>query len=180
MSTLTRTLVSGSPKASSMPFSLPRPPSSPSKIPTRSPVKHPVQNPSSSSAISVPGTTVAINSKKFPQTPSRKIAAESPSTPYTPSTATSKSESSRPSTPVQQRGNDAFTAPKTPTTARQQALYERIRQRSLSLSPTKGRTLPSENQGGMSKDQLLKLSQEETRRRCLLGRLSGVAESVWM
>jgi hypothetical protein len=180
MSTLTRTLVSGSPKAPSMPFSLPYPTSSPSKIPTRSPVKHPVKNPSSSSAISLPGTTVAINSIKFPQTPSRKIAAKSPSTPYTPSTATSNSESSRPSTPVQQRGNDAFTAPKTPTTARQQALYERIRQRSLSLSPTKVRTLPGENQGGMSKDQLLKLSQEETRRRCLLGRLSGVAESIWM
>ena len=32
----------------------------------------------------------------------------------------------------------------------------------------------------MSKDQLLKFSQEEMRRRCLLGRLSGVAESVWM
>jgi len=32
----------------------------------------------------------------------------------------------------------------------------------------------------MTKDQLLKLSQEELRRRCLLGRLDGVAESVWM
>jgi len=32
----------------------------------------------------------------------------------------------------------------------------------------------------MTKDQLVKLSQEEMRRRCLLGRLSGVAESVWM
>lgn len=32
----------------------------------------------------------------------------------------------------------------------------------------------------MTKDQLLKLSQEEMRRRCLLGRLGGVAESVWM
>jgi len=32
----------------------------------------------------------------------------------------------------------------------------------------------------MSRDQLLKLSQEETRRKCLLGRLGGVAESIWM
>ena len=32
----------------------------------------------------------------------------------------------------------------------------------------------------MSKEQLQKLSQEEMRRRCLLGRLNGVAESVWM
>ena len=32
----------------------------------------------------------------------------------------------------------------------------------------------------MSRDQLLKLGQEETRRRCLLGRLGGVAESIWM
>ena len=32
----------------------------------------------------------------------------------------------------------------------------------------------------MSMAQLQKLSQEEMRRRCLLGRLNGVAESVWM
>lgn len=32
----------------------------------------------------------------------------------------------------------------------------------------------------MTKEQLAKLGQEEMRRRCLLGRLSGVAESVWM
>lgn len=32
----------------------------------------------------------------------------------------------------------------------------------------------------MSKEQLQRLSQEEMRRRCLLGRLNGVAESVWM
>ncbi|KAI9447811.1 hypothetical protein H4582DRAFT_1896542 [Lactarius indigo] len=34
--------------------------------------------------------------------------------------------------------------------------------------------------GKLSRDQLLKLSQEEMRRRVLLGRLDGVAESVWM
>ena len=32
----------------------------------------------------------------------------------------------------------------------------------------------------MSRDQLLKLSQEEMRHRVLLGRLEGIAESVWM
>jgi hypothetical protein len=32
----------------------------------------------------------------------------------------------------------------------------------------------------MTKEQLQKLSQDEMRRRCLLGRLGGVAESVWM
>lgn len=32
----------------------------------------------------------------------------------------------------------------------------------------------------MTKEQLHKLGQEELRRRCLLGRLNGVAESVWM
>ncbi len=31
----------------------------------------------------------------------------------------------------------------------------------------------------MTKDQLLKLTQDEMRRRCILGRLSDVAESVW-
>jgi len=32
----------------------------------------------------------------------------------------------------------------------------------------------------MSRDQLIKLSQEEMRHRVLLGRLEGIAESVWM
>jgi len=32
----------------------------------------------------------------------------------------------------------------------------------------------------MSRDQLLKLTQEEMRQRVLLGRLEGIAESVWM
>ncbi len=32
----------------------------------------------------------------------------------------------------------------------------------------------------MTRDQMLKMSQDELRRRCLLGRLGGVAESIWM
>jgi hypothetical protein len=34
--------------------------------------------------------------------------------------------------------------------------------------------------GKLSKEQIQKMGQEEIRRRCLLGRLGGVAESVWM
>ncbi|KAF8743841.1 hypothetical protein AX14_000245 [Amanita brunnescens Koide BX004] len=180
MSSLTRTLVSGSPKAPSVPFSLPCPPSSPSKAPSKSSMKHPMKDTTSSSAVPLPRTTLAINSIKFPQTPSRKSAAKTPLTPHTPSSSASNLDSSRPSTPVRQRGDGAFTAPKTPTTTRQLALYERVRQRSLSASPTKARTLLNDSQGVMSQDQLLKLGQEEIRRRCLLGRLSGVAESIWM
>lgn len=86
---------------------------------------------------------------------------------------------SAPSTPVHQRGSDAATAPQTPSTSRRQALYERIRQRSLTASPTKAPS--SEIAGGkLTRDQMQKLGQEEMRRRCLLGRLGGVAESVWM
>ena len=33
---------------------------------------------------------------------------------------------------------------------------------------------------GRPQDRLFKLAQEEMRRRCLLGRLSGISESVWM
>ncbi|KAJ7894672.1 hypothetical protein B0H14DRAFT_3646422, partial [Mycena olivaceomarginata] len=55
----------------------------------------------------------------------------------------------------------------------------RLRQRSLSASPTKAAS--SEVKGGkLTRDQLLKMGQDELRRRCLLGRLDGVAESVWM
>lgn len=80
-----------------------------------------------------------------------------------------------PSTPVHQRVSSSV--PQTPTSARRQALYERVRQRSLTASPTKGSSIMEEK---LTRDQMLKLSQEETRRRCLLGRLAGVAESVWM
>lgn len=34
--------------------------------------------------------------------------------------------------------------------------------------------------GKLTKEQMMKMGQEEMRRRCLLGRLGGVAESVWM
>ncbi|KAG5732938.1 hypothetical protein E4T56_gene14796, partial [Termitomyces sp. T112] len=54
-----------------------------------------------------------------------------------------------------------------------------VRQKSLTASPTK--TPSSEVKGGkLTRDQMLKMGQEEMRRRCLLGRLGGVAESVWM
>ncbi len=84
-----------------------------------------------------------------------------------------------PSTPVHQRGSTASTVPQTPTSSRRQALYERVRQRSLTSSPTK---TPKHDIVGakLSREQMLKLGQEEMRRRCLLGRLPGVAESVWM
>ncbi|KAE9410301.1 hypothetical protein BT96DRAFT_952954 [Gymnopus androsaceus JB14] len=72
------------------------------------------------------------------------------------------------------------TSSKTPTTSRRQALYDRIRQRSLSASPSKSQRNADVPGSKLSKDQMLKLGQEEMRRRCLLGRLGGVAESVWM
>ena len=84
-----------------------------------------------------------------------------------------------PSTPVHQKGSNAATVPETPTTSRRQALYERVRQRSLTASPTKALS-NNVMSGKLTRDQMLKLGQEEMRRRCLLGRLGGVAESVWM
>ncbi|EIW61226.1 uncharacterized protein TRAVEDRAFT_142770 [Trametes versicolor FP-101664 SS1] len=128
--------------------------------------------------------TPSMNRVLFPQTPSRHSRSEddlrTPTSARTPSLCGSDtptaSESSVPSTPVHQRGDDADTVPQTPTSSRRQALYERIRARSVQNTPTKAH--PSG--APMSKDLLLKLSQEEMRRRCLLGRLGGVAESVWM
>ncbi|RDX53948.1 hypothetical protein OH76DRAFT_1479705 [Lentinus brumalis] len=130
--------------------------------------------------------TPSTNRIVFPQTPSSRHSRADASDPRTPTSARTPSlagsdtptasDSSVPSTPVHQHGADAQTAPQTPTSSRRQALYERIRQRSLQNTPTKANPTGAP----MSKDELLRLSQEEMRRRCLLGRLSGVAESVWM
>ncbi|KAG6832939.1 hypothetical protein H0H92_004823 [Tricholoma furcatifolium] len=131
----------------------------------------------------------------FPQTPSRRAGAGadlfSPRTPASSiksksTTASEAPESTTgstfdPSTPTHQRGKNASTAPETPTSSRRQALYERVRQKSLQASPTKT-ALSAEVRGGsgLTRDQVLRMGQEEMRRRCLLGRLGGVAESVWM
>ncbi|KAI0638325.1 hypothetical protein C8Q77DRAFT_1153988 [Trametes polyzona] len=137
--------------------------------------------PSSSRQLGTPSTNRIL----FPQTPSSRHSRadddlRTPTSARTPSLAGSEtptaSDTSVPSTPVHQRGPDAMTVPQTPTSSRRQALYERIRARSVQNTPTKANPTGAP----MSKDLLLKLSQEEMRRRCLLGRLGGVAESVWM
>ncbi|CAA7259548.1 unnamed protein product [Cyclocybe aegerita] len=176
VSALTRTLASCSPSAASS-IKLPGPPSSPSRSPTKRSARE--------FAISFPGDLSSTSPRKkstvlFPQTPSRHQRVAGP--PDTPSSAASSpsKDSSIPSTPVHQRiSND--TPVQTPTSSRRQALYERVRQRSLSSSPTKVQRhsiLVSPTK--MTRDQLLKLSQDQMRRRCLLGRLGGVAESIWM
>lgn len=182
ISSLTRTLASASPKAVLSSLSLPEPPSSPSRSPSKSPAKRVLRE------FAVPFPVTASTSKSptkssilFPQTPSRHDKIDHSKnllTPRTPATSITSDSVFNPTTPVHQKGDGASTAPQTPTTSRRQALYERIRQRSLTTSPTKA---PSEVKGGkLTRDQMLKMGQEEMRRRCLLGRLDGVAESVWM
>ncbi|KAJ6509956.1 hypothetical protein C8R47DRAFT_1003480 [Mycena vitilis] len=178
---LTRTLASLSPKASLSPFKLPATPSSPSRSPSKSKtVPHPF-------AIPFPLTSgggaksPTKSSMPFPQTPSRLNRNAAELTPRTPKTSVSSISEAlpQPSTPVHQRGGTAETIPQTPTSSRRAALYERLRQRSLSASPTKAAS--SEVKGGkLTRDQMLKMGQDELRRRCLLGRLGGIAESVWM
>ncbi|KAJ7276252.1 hypothetical protein B0H12DRAFT_1005470 [Mycena haematopus] len=175
-SSLTRNLASLSPKSSISPFKLPAPPSSPSRSPSKS--KTSAHMP----AIPFPLTSAGDSksptksSVAFPQTPSSRLnhlATELTS--RTPRTSVSEVVS-QPCTP--RREVTTETVPKTPS-SRREALYERIRQRSLSASPTKAAS--SEVNGGkLTRDQLLKMGQDEMRRRCLLGRLGGVAESVWM
>ncbi|KAI0677406.1 hypothetical protein C8Q78DRAFT_1159750 [Trametes maxima] len=146
--------------------------------------------PSANRILSTPTTnrilkTPSTNRILFPKTPSSRHAhsedeLRTPTSAHTPSLAGSEtptaSDCSVPSTPVHQRGPTATTVPQTPTSSRRQALYERVRARSIQNTPTKA------NPTGvpMSKELLQKLGQEEMRRRCLLGRLGGVAESVWM
>ncbi|KAJ7179849.1 hypothetical protein C8R43DRAFT_970710 [Mycena crocata] len=179
---LTRTLASLSPKSALSPFKLPATPSSPSRSPIKSkivPHAFAIPFPLASASGSKSPTKSSV---LFPQTPSsrseRRAADLTPRTPKT--SVTSPSEAlSQPSTPVHQRGATAATVPTTPTSSRRQALYERLRQRSLTASPTKAAS--SEVTGGtLTRDQMLKMSQDELRKRCLLGRLGGVAESVWM
>ncbi|PFH52532.1 hypothetical protein AMATHDRAFT_1939 [Amanita thiersii Skay4041] len=181
LSALTRTLISGSPKAASLSYSLPVPPPSPSKAPLKSPVKLLARG-NTIPFLGTPTKPNFRNSVPFPQTPSRREASTATQTPLTPRTPSiTESSDVAPSTPVHQRGKAATTAPQTPTTSRRQALYERVKQRSLSATPSKIRDgiLP-EGHSNMTRDQLMKLSQIETRQRCLLGRLNGIAESVWM
>ncbi|KAH8113442.1 hypothetical protein DFH11DRAFT_1857157 [Phellopilus nigrolimitatus] len=141
-------------------------------------------------AIPFPITPMSVSRHKSkalssddPKTPSTsRISRTAPATPNTPRTlfASSSSDSSRPSTPVNQTGSGAETFPVTPTSSRREALYERIRRRSESQVPTTPSKARITTSAKMSREQLMKLSQEEIRRRCLLGRLSGVAESIWM
>ncbi|KAF8076237.1 hypothetical protein FPV67DRAFT_404816 [Lyophyllum atratum] len=179
ISSLTRTLASASPKGAIASFSLPGPPSSPSRSPTKSPIKRALRE----FAVPFPVTSASKSPTKssilFPQTPSRRDKVTDLFSPRTPSTSLTSESAFDPSTPVHQKGDNAATVPQTPTSSRRQALYERIRQRSLTASPTKAPS--SEVKGGkLTRDQIMRMGQEEMRRRCLLGRLGGVAESVWM
>lgn len=183
-SSLTRTLASASPKG------LPALPLVPPLSPPRSPTKSPVKRSAAAREFAIPfpvtpSSKTASNPKNsvaFPQTPSSRHSRPDPAssllTPRTPTT--SISSPSEPSTPVNQRGTNASTVPQTPTTSRRQALYDRVRQRSLTSTPSKVTASSHIIGGKLTKDQMMKLGQEEMRRRCLLGRLGGVAESVWM
>ncbi|KAJ7699936.1 hypothetical protein B0H17DRAFT_925654 [Mycena rosella] len=181
---LTRTLASLSPKSSSSlsPFKLPAPPASPSRSPSKSKsVPHPFAIPFPLTSSTGPKSPTK-SSVAFPQTPSsRSNRPTTELTPRTPKTSVASASEviPEPSTPVHQRGPTAATVPKTPSSSRRDALYERLRQRSLTASPTKAAS--SEVAGGkLTRDQMLKMGQDELRRRCLLGRLGGVAESVWI
>jgi len=181
VSALTRTLASCSPSAVTA-VKFPAPPSSPSRSPTKK----------STREFAIPLTTTLSVSKSpfkkssilFPQTPSRReqpnksMNMDRPQTPSSLNTSPSK-DSSVPSTPKRQTGFSTDTPGKTPSTSRREALYDRVRQRSLSMSPTKA-PRPDATTPSMTRDQMLKMSQDEMRRRCLLGRLGGVAESIWM
>lgn len=135
--------------------------------------------------IAKPNFTKASPSKPLLlQTPSRRKHVDPLAgllTPQTPARKRLQSEGSDalPTTPVHQRGPDAQTAPSTPSTSRRQALYDRVRLKSLTSTPVKAKSAQVVG-GKLTRDQIQKLGQEEIRRRCLLGRLGGVAESTWM
>jgi hypothetical protein len=173
-SSLTRALASASPKgAAALANALP---SSPSKSPSKStaPVPFPIAKPHFGDA--------SPSKPSLLSTPSSRLRRVNPLagllTPQTPARKRLQSDA-LPTTPVHQRGPDAQTAPSTPSTSRRQALYDRVRLKSLTSTPVKAKS--AEVAGGkLTRDQIQKMGQEEIRRRCLLGRLGGVAESTWM
>jgi hypothetical protein len=177
-SSLTLALASSSPKGSAV-LTIPAPPPSPTSSPKRSPVKHSSGDQDLAELPIVPPKPGAKNSVAFPQTPSSRGRSELARGLFTPSTQRTSNLTPL-STPTHQTGRDAAVTPQTPNSSRRQALYERVRQRSLSASPTKARNTSNTSVGNLTRDQLLRLGQEEMRHRCLLGRLAGVAESVWM
>ncbi|KAJ8086456.1 hypothetical protein PM082_005279 [Marasmius tenuissimus] len=158
-------------------FALPAPitPSSRASSPSKRTV---IMSPQKPSILSSPSKRSIISNNKntvlFPSTPSshlKKDDSDEPLLSRAPTTSTMTLDGVPP-TP-----SESGSVLATPTTSRRQALYDRIRQRSLSASPSKQRDGLTAK---LSKDQMLKASQEEMRQRCLLGRLGGVAESVWM
>ncbi|KAH0840068.1 hypothetical protein J3R83DRAFT_1035 [Lanmaoa asiatica] len=190
-SSLTRVFASASPNgAAALANILPPCPSSPSKSPstlsrktTSVPREFSVPFP-----IAKTHSSEASPSKPFAsllRTPSSRLKHVDPLagllTPQTPARRRLQSEASDalPTTPVHQRGSDAQTAPSTPSTSRRQALYDRVRLKSLTSTPVKVKSAQVPG-GKLTRDQIQKLGQEEIRRRCLLGRLGGVAESTWM
>ncbi|PPQ66757.1 hypothetical protein CVT24_008714 [Panaeolus cyanescens] len=186
ISNLTRTLASCSPSAVINTLKFPEPPSSPSSSPAKR-LARPFAQPPAIDLLQQLRSPAKKSSIAFPQTPSRRdrfgvpgSGTEPPQTPTSALSSPSKNDTlpSLPMTPVHQRSSEG-TPVQTPSTSRRDALYERIRQRSLSASPTKGARLESP-QTKLTRDQLLKMNQDEMRRRCLLGRLGGVAESIWM
>ncbi|EAU84927.1 hypothetical protein CC1G_00446 [Coprinopsis cinerea okayama7 len=183
-SALTRTLASQSPKSGAAAQKFPIIPSSPSRSPTKKPTKdfaNAVPFPMLTSRSSSP---TKVGRLLFPQTPSRRLhlasSTDNPN-PQTPSSsvASPAPSSSVPSTPVHRSEGESTSIPQTPTSSRRQALYERVRLRSLSKSPTKTPTL-DRYEGSGTPNAMMKLTQEALRRRCILARLTEVAESVWM
>ncbi|ESK97565.1 hypothetical protein Moror_17565 [Moniliophthora roreri MCA 2997] len=185
-SSLTKIFASVSPKAVSSSRSTTdvlQTPSSPSRSPRKLP-------PAIRDEFAMPAPITPSSRLSSPN--KRRIITSSPSKntvlfPTTPSSHSNKADEllmSTTRTPVSSNASVDNTPrgrqpiPQTPTTSRREALYERIRQRSLSASPSKRATDIHGNK--LSQDQLLKHSQDEMRRKCLLGRLGGVAESVWM
>ncbi|TFK29340.1 hypothetical protein FA15DRAFT_610513 [Coprinopsis marcescibilis] len=182
-SALSRTLASQSPKSGAATQKFPIVPASPSRSPTKMAPKDfavpfPLLPSSRSTSPTKPGRLL------FPQTPSKRLQLKESAQHLEPQTPTSAASSSPglslPSTPVRHPESEGDVPPQTPTsTSRRQALYERVRQRSLSKSPTKSSSL-ARIEGSFTRDEMMKLTQEEMRRRCILARLSEVAESVWL
>jgi hypothetical protein len=104
----------------------------------------------------------------FPKTPKRPNA-DPLSLLRTPSSGPSRLQTPR-STPQ----TSGSSVPATPTSERRAALYERVRQKSVSKTITTG------SSSAETRESFANYTKAALRRRCLLGRLGSVAEGLWM
>ncbi|KAG8952749.1 hypothetical protein FRC04_003672 [Tulasnella sp. 424] len=124
------------------------------------------------------GTPSPVKRGLLFQTPTKPKASTAGSIPFPTPEQTPVSSASKP-TPITPSPTKTAVDGSTPSTARRDALRERIRQKSLQNNgtPTKSRVAITVSRSDGTEETKM-VSKEVMKRRCVLGRLDGIAECV--